>query len=104
MFRYGGEEFAVLLAGLDQQDAHDVFERFRELVASTVFPQIGQITVSIGYTSIDAQANPTVVFGKADEALYYAKENGRNRVECYQQLLFEKLIEGDKGKEDIELF
>ncbi len=105
LFRYGGEEFAVLLTGLTQKQAQDTFERFRKTIATTDFPQIGQITVSIGYSHIDHQANPTLVFGDADKALYYAKENGRNRVLCYQQLLAENLLEVDTQENaDIEIF
>jgi diguanylate cyclase (GGDEF)-like protein len=104
LFRYGGEEFAVLLVGLNQQQAQETFERFRAAIATTAFPQIDQITVSIGYTNIDAQANPTVVFGEADKALYYAKEHGRNRVECFVQLIKDKRLKSDREKEDIELF
>lgn len=104
LFRYGGEEFAVLLAGLNQQQAQETFERFRKAISQTTFPQIGHITVSIGYTCIDAQANPTLLFGQADQALYYAKENGRNRVECYAKLAVEGKIEVDTDMEDIELF
>jgi diguanylate cyclase (GGDEF)-like protein len=105
LFRYGGEEFAVLLTGLSQQQAEDAFERFRERIATTDFPQIGQITVSVGYAQIDHQANPTLVFGAADKALYYAKEHGRNRVECYHRLLDEnKIGQEQQDNEDIELF
>lgn len=105
LFRYGGEEFAVLLSGLNQQQAMDTFERFRKSVASTDFPQIGRVTVSIGFAQIDAQANPTLVFGMADKALYYAKEHGRNRVESFEQLVHDQLIDVEiEDKDDIELF
>lgn len=104
LFRYGGEEFAVLLAGLNEQQAQDTFERFRNAIATTAFPQIGQITVSIGYASIDSQANPTLVFGEADQALYYAKNHGRNRVDCFGRLMQSGSIENDREKVDIELF
>lgn len=105
LFRYGGEEFAVLLSGLNEHQAQQTFERFRRTIADTPFPQIGQITVSVGYCFIDPQANPTVIFGHADKALYYAKEHGRDRVECYQKLLAEKRIEPQSPRNDsIELF
>lgn len=105
LFRYGGEEFAVLLTGLSQIEAREAFERFRKTIAITDFPQIGQITVSIGYASIDNHVNPTLVFGDADKALYYAKEHGRNRVECYESLIARKLLTEDTSESsEVELF
>jgi diguanylate cyclase (GGDEF)-like protein len=105
LFRYGGEEFAVLLTGLTQQQAQDTFERFRRTIATTEFPQIGIVTVSIGYAHIDHQANPTLVFGSADKALYYAKEHGRDRVESYQKLVKDNLIEDETSESaEIEIF
>lgn len=105
LFRYGGEEFAVLLSGLNQLQAQEVFERFRKIIESANFPQIGQITVSIGYSCIDRKVNPTLVFGDADKALYYAKEHGRNRVECYELLIKNKQLKQDcEDTTDIELF
>lgn len=105
LFRYGGEEFAVLLSGLTLNQAMDTFERFRKTIETTEFPQIGRITVSIGFSQIDSQANPTLVFGDADKALYYAKEHGRNQVHCYQLLLDNQMIDDDSAEDvDIELF
>ena len=45
-------------------------------VAKHGFPQIGQVTLSIGYTMLDRQDLPTQVIEEADKALYYAKEHG----------------------------
>ncbi len=105
LFRYGGEEFAVILSGLTQSQAMDTFERFRKTIETTEFPQIGRVTVSIGFSHFDYQANPTMIFGEADKALYYAKEHGRNQVHCYQQLLSKGLVNiEDAEKADIELF
>lgn len=105
LFRYGGEEFAVLLTGLSQIEAQEAFERFRKTIATTDFPQIGQITVSIGYACIDNHVNPTLVFGDADKALYYAKEHGRNRVECYEDLINRGMLTKDISElSEVELF
>lgn len=105
LFRYGGEEFAVLLTGLTQQQAMDTFERFRKTMEQTNFPQIGKITVSIGFSHIDKQANPTLVFGDADKALYYAKEHGRNQVQSYQMLIENQQLNQEEAESsDIELF
>lgn len=92
VFRFGGEEFVVLLRSATLDDARMIFERFRTSVESYHFPQVGQVTVSIGFTSIGAET-PVVILGHADQALYHAKENGRNRVCYYNELCDQGLIE-----------
>ena len=87
LFRFGGEEFVAILRTTDQAGATRALERFREAVAAYVFPQIGQVTVSIGFVEIARQAIPTEVLGHADDALYYAKEHGRNRLCQYERLV-----------------
>lgn len=87
LFRFGGEEFVVILNAPDEDLAAAGFERFRWSVESHEFPQVGQVTCSIGFTAVEKMDVPTDVLGRADEALYYAKEHGRNRVCCYEWLL-----------------
>lgn len=96
VFRFGGEEFVVLLRSATLEDARMIFERFRGCVDSYDFPQVGKITVSMGFTSIGGET-PVVILGNADQALYHAKENGRNRVCYYDELRDQGLI-----KESIE--
>lgn len=104
LFRYGGEEFVIILRNIDHEQAHIVLERFRQSVADFPFPQVGRVTVSMGSIEIRAGDFPASVVGKADKALYYAKDNGRNRV-CGYEALFEagELVETAR-EEDIELF
>ena len=66
-------------------------ERLRTMVQNYAFPQVGQVTVSIGFTAIGCGA-PVEVLGQADQALYYAKENGRNQVWCYERLVAEGAV------------
>lgn len=103
VFRFGGEEFVVLLRSATLADAQMVFERFRENVAQYAFPQIGQITVSVGFASI-SQETPVVILGHADQALYYAKDHGRNQVCYYDALLDQGLLHADKKVESVEFF
>lgn len=87
LFRFGGEEFVVLLNAETVECAAVSFERFRNSVESHEFPQVGQVTCSIGFTAVLPSDVPTDVLGRADQALYYAKANGRNRVCDYEALL-----------------
>jgi len=87
--RVGGEEFAILLPGAAKLEAKVLAERLRAKVEEHPLLQDGKairITVSIGITSMkasDSSADTSLI--RADEALYRAKENGRNRVEVDQQ-------------------
>jgi diguanylate cyclase (GGDEF)-like protein len=83
--RYGGEEFAVALPGIDEATALAVAERIRSRTQGTLIslaPGItDRITVSIGVASAPHQAQDRVTLLRlADEALYQAKQAGRNRV------------------------
>ncbi len=86
LFRYGGEEFVVLLKGVDHGMAHTVLDRFRDKVCATSFPQVGSVTVSIGYTPLNTTLPSASNLNRADQALYAAKGAGRNRVVSYEQL------------------
>jgi diguanylate cyclase (GGDEF)-like protein len=84
--RYGGEEFAVVLPGIDENTALAVAERIRTRTDTTLIslaPGItDRITVSIGVACAPEQALDRITLLRlADEALYRAKQRGRNRVE-----------------------
>ncbi len=86
-FRYGGEEFIVLLKADNPEQALIAFERFRLAVEKHHFPQVGYITVSIGIAMVHDQDLPSSVIGQADKALYFSKENGRNQTNLYEELM-----------------
>ncbi|MDB5801508.1 MAG: hypothetical protein JWL63_2447 [Rhodocyclales bacterium] len=94
LFRFGGEEFIVLLRFVTAENAHLVFDRFRQAVEHHEFPQVGQVTCSMGYIQIDPSLAPADILGRADEALYFCKENGRNQINRYETLVQTGLIEG----------
>ncbi|MBP6712005.1 MAG: GGDEF domain-containing protein [Propionivibrio sp.] len=93
LFRFGGEEFVVILNAANEKLAALSFNRFRTSVENHEFPQVGKVTCSIGFTAVSDMDVPTDVVGRADEALYFAKEHGRNQVCCYEQLVAEGAIE-----------
>lgn len=105
LFRFGGEEFVVILRSQKKDDAKKVLERFRKAVESFQFPRIESVTISVGATKLDHKhAVPPEIVGRADQALYYAKAKGRNQLHFYEDLvekgeIIEKIDEGS-----IELF
>jgi diguanylate cyclase (GGDEF)-like protein len=105
LYRFGGEEFVIVLEATPAESVEATLERFRRRVAEHVFPQVGQVTISIGYTRI-GPADPAVsCFDRADAALYYAKENGRDQVRCYETLIADGLLDKrEDSTADIELF
>jgi diguanylate cyclase (GGDEF)-like protein len=87
VYRYGGEEFVVFIAGADAQATKAAAERLRAAVEALAIthpdPQIRRVTVSIGGTVIgpaDMDATDGALFDRADRAMYAAKANGRNQV------------------------
>lgn len=91
-FRFGGEEFIIVMKGDNPGAVFSVFERFRNDVAGYSFPQTGRITVSIGIVEITGEESPSVFVGCADKAMYYAKEHGKNMTCFYNDLVERGLI------------
>jgi diguanylate cyclase (GGDEF)-like protein len=83
-FRYGGEEFAVLLPETDLKQACVVGYRIKDLIGQEVFkPEPGvhqSITISIGASELKPGEDFTAFIRRTDQALYRSKENGRNRL------------------------
>lgn len=104
LFRFGGEEFVVVLAPTSALHALQAFERFRNAVASFAFPQVGQVTVSIGFVAIKHGDIASAVIGQADEALYWAKRNGRNQVCLYEDLVRAGHLKAPTEEGEMELF
>lgn len=92
MFRYGGEEFVVLLNNVDIKRAQIVMERFIAKVRDFNFPHERHITTSAGVTLIREEDLPVQSIHRADQALYYVKEHGRNQVGIHEQLVEKSLL------------
>lgn len=77
--RYGGEEFVIVLPETDSEGALYIAERIRYKVEQAVWTQ-GAVTVSLGVASYGSQADAEALLSQADQALYRAKQSGRNCV------------------------
>ena len=92
LFRYGGEEFAMVLMDIEADQAQQTLDRFREKIANYDFPGVDQVTVSIGYNLFDNHLSMDRLIGQADAALYHCKTTTRNAVHCYNDLVEKGLI------------
>ena len=100
IYRFGGEEFVVIVYVDDRKEAEMTFERLRRSIENHAFPQVGRVTVSIGITEIRDTSIPVELLGRADQALYYAKTHGRNQVSFYEALVARSEIALPDGSGD----
>lgn len=88
--RIGGEEFSILLPGIDSNGAVTAAERFRAAIEATHVEKVGHVTASIGVaTFLEHTKNLNELTELADRAMYLAKINGRNRVRSAEKQLSE---------------
>ena len=104
LYRFGGEEFVVLMRCGAEVDALHAFERLRSATERYVFPQVGRISVSIGFTEVKGGDAPSGAFERADRAVYYAKTHGRNQVRSHSALVAAGELEDPSMQSDVELF
>lgn len=104
LYRFGGEEFVLLIRNVDFNNALQKLEAFRNAVANYQFPQVGHFTVTIGFVQVHTSDTPEMVVGNADEALYYGKAHGRNQVNCYGTLIEKSLLSLKKYHNEAEFF
>jgi diguanylate cyclase (GGDEF)-like protein len=105
IFRFGGEEFVLILAPSSHHDALSKLDEFRMAVEQTTFPLADSLTISAGFTAITDEFQQ-ILIERADKALYYAKDSGRNQVHSYEQLMADNKLKPtiEIIKEEIDLF
>jgi diguanylate cyclase (GGDEF)-like protein len=82
--RYGGEEFVIAMPNTDINGARDAANRIKHSLETTSFEYKGKtiaVTASLGAAIYRIGENPAALISRADEAMYRAKKNGRNRIE-----------------------
>jgi len=104
LYRFGGEEFLVLLRCPDEADAQAAFERLRVNMADYAFPQVGRVTVSVGFTEVLPNDTPTAAFERADKAVYHAKQHGRDQVRSHAALIASGALAAVHQESEVELF
>lgn len=100
--RMGGEEFNVILSGVDSQGGMVFAERIRKKIASISLEKIGSITASLGVaTYVEHSDDVDELLELVDRAMYESKRNGRNRVTmskpicetCWQEVAIETFVD-----------
>jgi diguanylate cyclase (GGDEF)-like protein/PAS domain S-box-containing protein len=81
--RWGGEEFTLLLPHTSKDKAELVLEKIRESIQNNKLKSVGNITVSCGLSEVRQDDTITSLMKRIDDALYHAKENGRNKTTVY---------------------
>lgn len=93
--RVGGEEFALILPECDPRAAVSILERMRRAVADTPFAEVRRpITISIGVAQLSDANGPNELYQQADEALYLAKAEGRDRIASWERGLVAAPVAG----------
>ena len=104
IFRYGGEEFLIILNDTDSRQAFTILNRLREEAENFDYPRIGSITISIGYAPMEKKLGISSIIDMADSALYFSKDNGRNQINNYYDLRKQGLIVNQPTDRLINIF
>jgi diguanylate cyclase (GGDEF)-like protein len=84
-YRYGGDEFIILMPETDLNDAYESALRFNQIIEEINPKPLKGLTTSIGVASYNGEDTLESLIKKADQALYQAKDKGRNSVVQYQK-------------------
>lgn len=98
--RFGGEEFVILVHNNDVQTGRELAEKIRFNVEQHSFPQVGSLTCSFGATQFYPDDTAESIIKRADDAMYAAKQSGRNRVETCSDCRTGTVLQAGKFSND----
>ena len=104
LYRFGGEEFVALMRCRSDAEAGLALRRLRTCINAFAFPQVGSLSVSMGYTLVRAGDSPSQAFARADQAVYWAKHHGRDQIRSHSQLVTDGELTDAAISGDVELF
>jgi diguanylate cyclase (GGDEF)-like protein len=87
IYRFGGEQFAVLMHCPDEALVLAAFERFRANMEKFSFPQVGRVTACGGFTRVSPDDSPSTALERAERAVDFAQRNGQNKVFSHSDLV-----------------
>ncbi|MEE4245842.1 MAG: GGDEF domain-containing protein [Kangiellaceae bacterium] len=104
-FRFGGEEFIVILDCPTFEDCKAKLNEFRLAIEQAVFPNKDTVTVSIGAVELRPDVFHVTLIDQADKALYFSKEHGKNQVTFYDELVERgEITEAEVDEGEVQLF
>lgn len=105
VFRFGGEEFVLMIRCQGRDEAAGLLERLRRSVEAQDIPQVGHITISIGATEMVRNTFAGTLLDYADKALYFSKQNGRNRLTFFEDMVTDGLASREAPpSENVDFF
>ena len=105
IYRFGGEQFAVLMHCPDEALVLAVFERFRANMEKFNFPQVGRVTASAGFSRVTADDSPSTTLERAERAVDYAqRRGGGNQVFSHDDLVRKGLFDDAPKIGAVDLF
>lgn len=85
--RWGGEEFLIVCPETSEENATTLALNLRKQIEETFFEKVGHKTMSVGVAQIKDEIDLDNLISNADNAMYFAKENGRNRVVAFSEMI-----------------
>ncbi len=85
--RWGGEEFLIVCPETSEENATTLALNLRKQIEETLFEKVGHKTMSVGVAQIKDEIDLDNLISNADNAMYFAKENGRNKVVAFSEMI-----------------